>query len=117
MTNYTAQRLHSGPVALNFRLLFFCACLGVVATTGCVASDISSSSVEQSKIDPFAVELVSQRCAICHQLSTVTDRRASAEEWHEIVQRMLLYGAQLNDEEKNIVVDYLSDQYDQSEQN
>jgi cytochrome c2 len=53
-------------------------------------------------------ELLAQRCTRCHDISIVKARRASAEEWHEIIERMLTNGAQVSDEEIETIVGYLA---------
>jgi uncharacterized membrane protein len=53
-------------------------------------------------------ELLTQRCTRCHELSVVSARRASAEEWRETIERMLTYGAQVSEDEMETIVSYLA---------
>lgn len=55
--------------------------------------------------------LVASRCISCHDLSRVTNSRFDREGWQMTVDRMVISGAQLNDEQKAQVVDYLAQTY------
>lgn len=52
--------------------------------------------------------IVEKTCASCHAIKVVTSKKASKEQWSTIVDQMLSKGADLNDDEVEIVVDYLS---------
>jgi hypothetical protein len=55
--------------------------------------------------------LIEERCTVCHNLQTVTSASKSREGWVSNVERMIGKGAQLNDAEKEAVVDYLAEAY------
>ena len=55
--------------------------------------------------------LLQERCTECHALSRTTSARKSAEEWEDTVVRMIDHGANLNDEEQAVLVDYLAQTY------
>jgi cytochrome c5 len=52
--------------------------------------------------------IVERTCVSCHAIKVVTTKKASKEQWATIVDQMLSKGADLNDDEVEIVVDYLS---------
>ena len=52
--------------------------------------------------------IVERTCVSCHAIKVVTTKRASKEQWSTIVDQMLSKGADLNDDEVEIVVDYLA---------
>src|SRR3954468_228446 len=52
--------------------------------------------------------IVERTCASCHAIKVVTTKRAAKEQWSTIIDQMLSKGADLNDDEVEIVVDYLS---------
>lgn len=56
-------------------------------------------------------ELLESRCISCHSLDRVTKKTATQEEWGQIVTRMIGGGAELTDEEKSILVQYLAETY------
>jgi cytochrome c5 len=55
--------------------------------------------------------LLNERCTRCHNLNRVTSKSASADEWKRIVENMIGKGATLSDEEKLVLIDYLSSEY------
>jgi hypothetical protein len=55
--------------------------------------------------------LVEERCTQCHNLQTVTSAKKSPDGWQSNVERMIGKGAQLNDAEKAVVIEYLSEAY------
>lgn len=55
--------------------------------------------------------LLEDRCVACHTLDRVESAGKSREAWLETVNRMVDYGAQLSDAEKEVLVDYLAETY------
>ncbi len=55
--------------------------------------------------------LLDERCVTCHALENVTSTTGTYEEWESIVSRMIQRGANLTDEEKAILVQFLADNY------
>jgi cytochrome c5 len=55
--------------------------------------------------------LLQERCTDCHGLGETTSARKTRAEWDETVTRMISKGAELNDEEKTILLDYLAENY------
>jgi cytochrome c5 len=55
--------------------------------------------------------LLQERCTECHALSPTTNAKKSAEEWERTVARMVGLGANLNDEEQMVLVEYLAQTY------
>ena len=54
-------------------------------------------------------ELLKKRCTPCHSLSLVHRTKKTQAEWKKTVDRMIGYGAQLNEEEREAVIEYLSE--------
>ena len=52
--------------------------------------------------------MVQRTCVQCHALKVVTSKRATKEEWSALVDQMVSRGADLNDDEIDVVVNYLS---------
>jgi competence protein ComEA len=52
--------------------------------------------------------IVERMCGSCHALKVVTSKRASPEQWSQVVDQMVSRGAEGTDEEIETVVDYLS---------
>jgi mono/diheme cytochrome c family protein len=55
--------------------------------------------------------LVASRCIGCHELNRVKNASYDKEGWQKTVDRMVLSGAQLSDEQVTQVVDYLAQAY------
>jgi hypothetical protein len=55
--------------------------------------------------------LLQERCATCHDLVRVTGARKNRAEWEQAVDRMIGKGAQLNEEERDVLIDYLTETY------
>lgn len=55
--------------------------------------------------------LLEERCVTCHTLENITVITGSYEEWEIIVDRMIQRGANLTDEEKSILLEYLAENY------
>ena len=52
--------------------------------------------------------IVANRCIGCHEIGRVTNAKYDREGWQMAVDRMVLSGAQLTDEQTELVVDYLA---------
>jgi len=55
--------------------------------------------------------LLEERCTECHDLERTTSQQKTRAEWEETVSRMIDRGAELNEEEKTVLVDYLAENY------
>ena len=53
-------------------------------------------------------EILEKKCSVCHAPEQVTTFGRSAEEWHEVVVNMIDLGAELNEEEAKVLVEYLA---------
>jgi cytochrome c5 len=55
--------------------------------------------------------LLEERCTVCHGLDRTTSARKTREEWEQTVVRMVSKGAELNEEEQEILIAYLTETY------
>jgi mono/diheme cytochrome c family protein len=69
---------------------------------------LSSAPVAKTLPSGQGKEIVQRSCVSCHALKVVTAKRASKEQWSALVDQMISRGADLNDDEVEIVVDYLA---------
>lgn len=81
-----------------FRYLFFGTCLFLVP--GIAAAQRLPAGYGQ--------EAVQQKCVGCHSLKVVTSKRATREEWMQIVDQMVARGAELEEEQIRAAVNYLA---------
>lgn len=58
-----------------------------------------------------AEKLLETRCTLCHTLERVAKEKADRSGWEKIVERMKGHGAKLDDDEREVLVDYLTAAY------
>jgi competence ComEA-like helix-hairpin-helix protein len=61
--------------------------------------------------------IVQRACVGCHALKVVTSKRATQEQWSALVDQMVTRGADLNDDEIEVVIAYLSNNFGPSSSN
>ena len=57
------------------------------------------------------VETVQARCAACHPASMITAKHYDAQTWRNVVDQMIAKGAQVGDDEYEVIVAYLASHY------
>ncbi len=62
----------------------------------------------QSFPDGPGKDILEKKCSACHSPSQVTTVGRSADEWHEVTVSMIDLGAELNEEEIKVLVEYLA---------
>ena len=75
------------------------------------SSSGGSTSLYPEDSGPDAAVLFAEECSKCHALDLVKQVSYDADQWEAAVDRMIIKGAVLNDEEKAIVTDYLIEKY------
>lgn len=73
-----------------------------------VRGDAESSHLRP---DVQATQLLAARCAVCHSTDLITQQRLTRIQWDAIVQKMVQWGAQLSDTERDVLVTYLAARY------
>lgn len=81
--------------------------LGTLVIVGCG----TASTPEPTPTVHPGKALVSSRCIGCHELNRITNAAFDQEGWQLTVDRMVLSGAQLSEEQVGLVVDYLAQSY------
>lgn len=76
----------------------------LIVTTLFLAVSTSSSALPPGEGKP----IVERMCSSCHALKVVTAKRASPEQWAQVVDQMVSRGAEGTDEEVQTIVEYLS---------
>jgi mono/diheme cytochrome c family protein len=67
-----------------------------------------AASANAATLPPGKGKAIVQRtCISCHALKVVTAKRASKEQWSVLIDQMISRGADLNDDEVEIIVNYL----------
>jgi cytochrome c5 len=55
--------------------------------------------------------LLQERCTVCHSLDRVRQAQKTHGEWEQTVLRMIGKGAQLNENEQGVLIEYLAETY------
>jgi len=76
-----------------------------------VEESIEEPAEEEQPAPDDGATLLEERCATCHGLDRVTQEKKTREEWERNVARMVAKGAELNEEEQAILVEYLTETY------
>jgi cytochrome c5 len=101
-------------IVMAFAIAFLVLLLGSLfaACGGVTREDTAAPTTEEgapSTLD--GKSLVEERCTECHDLGTVESAKKTAEEWKATVERMVGKGAQLNQAEQEVVIQYLAETY------
>lgn len=77
-------------------------------STETIAAESSSGS---SLATPDGKTLLESRCANCHDLDTVVNRKGTADEWKMVVDSHIQRGVELSSEEATVLVQYLAENF------
>lgn len=69
------------------------------------------AAAQDGSQDQEAMQLVANRCGICHSTDLVTQQRLDRSRWTATVDKMIHWGAPLSPEERTALVNYLATQY------
>lgn len=84
--------------------------LVVTATVLSACGDGSGETADQV-VSVDGETLLQERCTECHGLERTTSAQKTRAEWEDTVTRMVNRGAELNEAEKTVLVDYLAENY------
>ncbi len=72
------------------------------------AAPVDGGMEEGATYDDAAMEaLITEKAAGNHTLDFILSQDFTREEWEETLDRMIAYGAQISDEEKELIIDWL----------
>jgi mono/diheme cytochrome c family protein len=92
---------------MSFR---FCI-IGALAVAASLISSVEAQDSAATLPDGPAKALFVQRCAACHPLESVTDKRKSQDEWRASVSQMQSYGVALTPQEMDALIAYLAQNF------
>jgi len=85
-----------------------------VVNTEVVATEVVATEVVDTEVvDPETIDveaLVLEKIAGQHTLGFVLKEKRTAEEWDEVLDRMIGYGAKINEQEKSLIIEWLLEQ-------
>lgn len=86
--------------------------LAAVILAVSVIFDWQSATAAQQDLPPGkGVELANAKCVTCHEADLIVAQRLSKQGWTREVEKMIRWGAAVNDAEKAILVDYFSEHF------
>ena len=56
-------------------------------------------------------DLLGQRCTTCHEKAEVVAVGRTREDWDRVIDRMSVFGAELDEDERLTLIDYLTETY------
>jgi cytochrome c oxidase cbb3-type subunit III len=92
----------------SLRLLLVLSLLGLGAVTSAQEDDLAAVS---AALRPRAQALIIARCSVCHTSDLITQQRLPRERWETTVEKMKHWGAEISDDEGELLVRYLSARY------
>jgi cytochrome c oxidase cbb3-type subunit 3 len=82
--------------------------LGAVAVT---TAQVDDGAKVEPALASQAVILIQARCAICHTTDLIVQQRLPEDRWAATVEKMVDWGAVLSNEEKTVLLQFLTTQY------
>jgi cytochrome c5 len=96
---------------INFALGLLLVLVLMTAAAACSTPAAQAPPAEPIPSVHAGKELVETRCGTCHGVNMVEASKKDREGWQTTVDRMVLAGAKLDDQQKVQVVDYLATTY------
>lgn len=84
--------------------------VAAIVATG-ISLNWQSSFASQDLPPGKGVELANAKCVTCHEADLIMAQRLSKQGWTREVEKMVRWGASVNDAEKAILVDYFSEHF------
>ena len=70
---------------------------------------LAAASVQAQDLpDGPGKDLVRNVCTVCHELTRITSKKKTKDEWNDTVDKMAARGAKASDEEFDTIVNYLA---------
>ena len=98
-------------LVLARRVTVTAATIAMAATMTALADQGEGSAAPSEQQQQAGKDLVTERCTRCHAIGVIEARQGTAQEWHEIIERMINNGAQVTQEEVDVIVAYLASTY------
>jgi len=94
-------------------LAFVLIVIVVILCTGCGSAETPAPTEAVAPEEAVEVVhegkgLVASKCITCHTLGVVENKRYDRDGWQSIIEQMILTGAQLDEAQKELVIDYLA---------
>jgi hypothetical protein len=105
----SSRSIWAMPIIIAVYLVLVTLLVGCKSTSSQPTNAPSGAPAETSAID--AAQLLETRCSVCHSVDRVKQAQKTQAEWETTVNNMIKKGAQLSEEEKSALLDYLAKTY------
>jgi hypothetical protein len=72
---------------------------------------LAPRAVAQDLTDGPGKDVVVKVCTSCHDADNITSKKHTKEEWKGVIDTMIAYGAEVSDEQTEIITTYLAKNY------
>ena len=59
--------------------------------------------------NPSPMGILEKKCYICHNINIVLKAKKNADEWEATLDRMIGYGAKINEDERKMLIEFLKE--------
>ena len=87
-------------------IMIFVVLFGIQCSTQPEAEPMDAATPEMSPVG-----LMNDKCSGCHGVGVVRATDRTEQDWIEVVDRMIRKGADMDEEEREIIIDYLLENY------
>ena len=92
-------------------VLILCIAVSVIGLAVSTLAQEEESAAVSAALAPRAEGLIVARCSVCHSADLVSQQRLPRDRWAATVDKMKHWGAEISDEEADLLVRYLSARY------
>jgi len=85
--------------------------IGLVGITAITAAQEDDLARVSTALAPRAEALIIARCAVCHSQDLIVQQRLPRERWRATVEKMTHWGAEISNDEADLLMRYLSARY------
>jgi cytochrome c oxidase cbb3-type subunit 3 len=85
--------------------------IGLVGVTAITAAQEDDLAAVSTVLAPRAEALIIARCAVCHSQDLIVQQRLPRERWEATVEKMTRWGAEISNDEADLLMRYLSARY------
>ena len=92
--------------SLSATLFLLMALVLVVSACSNATTPASTEAGAGSEVDEVKA-LIDERCSVCHSVKTVYNANYDEAKWSDVIDQMISKGADVSDEEKSMMIDWL----------
>lgn len=85
--------------------------IGLLGLTAVMAFSQEDPESVSATLGPRGERLIIARCAVCHSADLITQQRLSRTRWEATIDKMKHWGAEISDQEADLLIRYLSTRY------